>query len=168
MNATELCPCASGRNYGACCGPVLSGAVKAETAEALMRARYSAYATHNVDFLYESAGPETRAEFDRKTCMEWSESAEWHGLEVTRTEAGGKDDEEGVVEFTAKYAVNGKECVHRERAKFARIDGEWRFIDGDIEGQIPIRRETPKIGRNDPCPCGSGRKYKKCCGRNDA
>ena len=28
-----------------------------------------------------------------------------------------------------------------------------------------IRREEPKIGRNDPCPCGSGKKYKKCCGR---
>ncbi|HWE93744.1 MAG TPA: HEAT repeat domain-containing protein [Tepidisphaeraceae bacterium] len=30
----------------------------------------------------------------------------------------------------------------------------------------PIRRESPKIGRNDPCPCGSGKKYKKCCGAN--
>jgi len=28
----------------------------------------------------------------------------------------------------------------------------------------PVRRDTPKVGRNDPCPCGSGRKYKKCCG----
>jgi len=32
--------------------------------------------------------------------------------------------------------------------------------------KIPITRETPKIGRNDPCICGNGRKFKKCCGKN--
>ena len=31
-----------------------------------------------------------------------------------------------------------------------------------------IVRETPKVGRNDPCPCGSGKKYKKCCGKDAA
>ena len=31
-------------------------------------------------------------------------------------------------------------------------------------GEEPIVRDTPKIGRNDPCPCGSGKKYKRCCG----
>ncbi|WP_298836681.1 tetratricopeptide repeat protein [Clostridium sp.] len=36
---------------------------------------------------------------------------------------------------------------------------------GDYEPQEPIVREEPKIGRNDPCPCGSGKKYKKCCGK---
>ncbi|MCX8514046.1 MAG: SEC-C metal-binding domain-containing protein [Burkholderiales bacterium] len=34
----------------------------------------------------------------------------------------------------------------------------------DIKNLLPIRRDTPKIGRNDPCSCGSGKKYKKCCG----
>jgi preprotein translocase subunit SecA len=33
---------------------------------------------------------------------------------------------------------------------------------------IPVKREHPKVGRNDPCPCGSGKKYKKCCGRTVA
>jgi SEC-C motif-containing protein len=42
-------------------------------------------------------------------------------------------------------------------------DGEWRFIDGKIFGPDPVRREAPKVGRNDPCPCGSGKKFKKCC-----
>ena len=32
--------------------------------------------------------------------------------------------------------------------------------------QETVRRDTPKVGRNDPCPCGSGKKYKNCCGRN--
>ena len=52
---------------------------------------------------------------------------------------------------------------HHERAEFEKIKGEWRFIDGRIIGPEPIRREEPRIGRNDPCPCGSGLKYKKCC-----
>ncbi len=168
MKDTDLCPCASGRNYGACCGPVIAGAAKAETAEALMRARYTAYATQNMDFLYLSGGPEVRASFDRNMCMEWSKSAEWQGLEVIATERGGAGDSDGIVEFKANYSVNGKPCLHHETAKFERIDGEWRFIDGDIEGQTPLRRSAPKIGRNDPCPCGSGKKYKKCCGRSEA
>ncbi|MHC4705009.1 MAG: SEC-C metal-binding domain-containing protein [Planctomycetota bacterium] len=29
-----------------------------------------------------------------------------------------------------------------------------------------MKLETPKVGRNEPCPCGSGKKYKKCCGKN--
>jgi len=37
--------------------------------------------------------------------------------------------------------------------------------DDETEDETPFKRETPKIGRNDPCPCGSGKKYKKCCGK---
>lgn len=42
----------------------------------------------------------------------------------------------------------------------------WTDYGFDFEPvQQPFVRQTPKIGRNDPCPCGSGKKYKKCCGR---
>lgn len=44
-------------------------------------------------------------------------------------------------------------------------DDEYGY-DYDIEVQKPFVREKIKIGRNDPCPCGSGKKYKKCCGKN--
>jgi preprotein translocase, SecA subunit len=42
--------------------------------------------------------------------------------------------------------------------------------NGDSDGEVrldlaPVRRDSPKVGRNDPCPCGSGKKYKNCCGR---
>jgi preprotein translocase subunit SecA len=40
------------------------------------------------------------------------------------------------------------------------------FSHGGEEGPAPKKRESKKIGRNDPCTCGSGKKYKKCCGRN--
>ena len=130
-----------------------------------MRARYSAYAVCNVDFLFESSGPEVRGEFDEKTTREWSKSATWEGLEVVETEKGTPDDDEGYVSFVAHYSANGQTCEHHERSYFKKIDGAWRFIDGEIEKKKPFQREEPKVGRNDPCPCGSGKKYKKCCGK---
>ena len=158
MKNDELCPCTSGKTFGACCGPVLSGKAPALTAEALMRARYSAYATGAVDFLYESSGPEVRAEFNEETTREWSKTAVWKGLEILETEKGGENDEEGYVSFVARYAAQDKDCEHCESAYFKKIDGKWRFIDGKIANEAPYRRESPKVGRNDPCPCGSGKK----------
>ena len=165
MENNELCPCASGKTFGECCGPILSGKKKAETAVEVMRARYSAYAVCDTGFLYRSSGDEVRAEFDEKTAREWAQIATWQGLEIVKTEKGGPGDEEGTVEFIAKYTAQDRECCHHERSLFRKIDGEWRFIDGAIQGVDPYRREQPKIGRNDPCPCGSGKKYKKCCGK---
>ena len=170
MKNDELCPCASGKTFGTCCGPVLSGERKAETAVELMRARYSAYAVGDIKFLYASSGPEARAEFDEDSTRNWSTAAVWSGLEVLAAEAGGPSDEEGFVSFVARYAAKGQEdqvCEHRENAYFKKIDGEWRFIDGQIQNSEPYRREEPKVGRNDPCPCGSGKKYKKCCGKGE-
>ena len=87
------------------------------------------------------------------------------GLEIIGTDRGGENDEEGYVEFVAHYAANGQSVEHHEHSYFKKLDGEWKFIDGEIESQEPYVREEPKIGRNDPCPCGSGKKYKYCCGR---
>ena len=165
MKNHELCPCASGKTFGECCGPILNGERKAETAVALMRARYSAYAVGDINFLYASSGPKVRSEFDENVIRDWSSSAQWQGLEVISSERGGKDDSEGSVDFIAHYSANGQQCEHREHSMFQKIDGEWRFIDGVIENLEPYRRESPKVGRNDPCPCGSGKKYKKCCGK---
>ena len=85
MNNDELCPCKSGKPFGECCGPVLSGAAKAETAEALMRARYSSYVTGDVDFLRKSATKAVQADFDEAASKAWSDAADWHGLEIIAT-----------------------------------------------------------------------------------
>ncbi len=161
---STLCPCASGKPFAECCEPYHKGA-PAPTAEALMRARYSAYATQNIDFLRESSTEKVRKEFDAEASREWSQSAEWTGMEVLATAQGGEDDELGLVEFVANYSIDGTPYQHHERSIFVRVDGQWRFDDGALVSPDPIRRETPKIGRNDPCPCGSGKKYKKCCGK---
>lgn len=46
------------------------------------------------------------------------------------------------------------------------MDPDWIWDDKFMAEQQPFVRQNPKIGRNDPCPCGSGKKYKKCCGKN--
>ena len=82
------------------------------------------------------------------------------------TDAGGVDDDEGEVEFVARYRSGGSaEIEHHERATFKRWEGRWYYLDGDLVRPRPVVRSGPKVGRNDPCPCESGRKYKKCCGK---
>jgi SEC-C motif domain protein len=145
------------------CLPFIRGEKQPATAAELMASRYVAYATCAIDYLIATHDPKTRSATDRKATKEWSESAEWRGLEILKTEAGGADDQDGVVEFIARYATDGVEHAHHERSRFRRVDGRWYFIDGN-KVAAPQRKAEPKVGRNDPCTCGSGKKYKKCCG----
>jgi len=158
------CPCGSGRTYAACCQPIIAGQAAAETAEALMRARYSAYVTAEVGFLLDSLHPDHREDHDEEAVRVWAAESEWHGLQILRTEAGGPDDETGKVEFACEYTFEDEWRRHHEDALFARHDGRWYFVEGEPVRQEPFRRSEPKVGRNDPCPCGSGKKFKKCCG----
>jgi len=160
---SNLCPCGSSLTFEACCEPFLLERGKPKTARDLMRSRYCAYAMGSVEYLYKTSGPKVRKEFDAESSRKWAESAKWTGIEILAEEGGLENDDTGVVEFLAHYSVNDTKFDHHERAEFAKIDGEWRFIDGKIFGPDPVRRDQPKIGRNDPCPCGSGKKFKKCC-----
>ena len=110
------CPCGSGLAYVDCCEPVVTGARPAPTAEALMRARYSAYARAEVDFLLASLLPAERANHDEKAVRDWAEKSRWLGLEIVATEEGGERDDRGTVEFVATYAYGeGAPRRHHER-----------------------------------------------------
>jgi SEC-C motif-containing protein len=159
------CICGLGETTETCCGPIIAGKAAAPTAERLMRARYTAYVEAAIDYLHDSIHPSHRADFDRAATLSWSKSATWHGLEILATEGGGENDEKGVVEFRARFSVKGMAQEHHERAEFEKEGGKWYFVDGKIVNQKPVTREGPRVGRNDPCPCGSGKKYKKCCGK---
>ena len=161
MTELDICPCASGKKFADCCGPYLSGAALPPTAEALMRSRYSAFATGAIDYLEETLLPGTRDDFDRKSAADWAASSEWTGLQLRHTEKGKEGDDEGYVEFVALFRQEGVDKVHHETGHFKRQDGRWYYVDGTM-GTRP--RTVEKVGRNDPCPCGSGKKYKKCCG----
>ena len=157
----DLCPCGSGKKYGECCEPIIKNTSKALTAESLMRARYTAYVVHEIDFIINSCEEgEGIADIDKKATEDWSRNSTWNGLKILRTEKG----QEGVVEFTADYTLKQMHDVHHEVAAFKKINGEWKYVAGNII-TTTVKREGEKIGRNDPCPCGSGKKYKKCCGK---
>jgi len=165
INQTDPCPCTSGQTFAACCGPIIAGERPAPTAEALMRSRYSAFAAQAIDYLEDSLLPGTRGDFDRQSVADWARTSEWTGLDILSTEAGGENDREGMVEFAARFRLEGEDRVHHERARFAKKDGRWYYVEGRVgKPQQTIVREGPKLGRNDPCSCGSGKKYKKCCG----
>ena len=153
-----LCPCQSQKEYADCCEPFIAGRRLAPTPEALMRSRYVAYTKAAMAYLKETLAPDSRATYNEKEAREWAEKSEWLGLEIHKAE-GDK------VEFTAKFKVDGKALEHHELARFRKDGDRWYFVDGETNfGLKPIVREEPKIGRNDPCSCGSGKKYKKCCG----
>ncbi len=159
------CPCGSDLTYTECCEPVIKGTRPAATAAELMRARYTAYTQVEMDFLKASLHPDHQEKNDSDGGRDWAENSEWHGLEVVSTQAGGPDDDQGQVEFVATYTHEGEQQVYHEVAEFDRIDGQWYFREGTPGVRKPTVREEPKVGRNDPCPCGSGHKYKKCCGK---
>lgn len=159
------CYCGSGKPYAECCEPYISGSAVAPTAEALMRSRYAAYAAGAVDYLGDTLHPEHREDWDRDATARWAEQSEWTGLEIRSTEAGEASDDVGFVEFVAAFKEAGEDKIHHERSRFLKQDGRWYYVDGQLPKPMTHRHEAPKVGRNDPCPCGSGKKYKKCCGR---
>jgi SEC-C motif-containing protein len=129
-----------------------------------MRSRYTAFVLGDIDYIVATYHPDQRDEVDREAAEEWSSEADWHGLEIVSTEGGGPDDDVGFVEFVARYEMEGKDLAHHERARFEKVDGAWYFESEEPAKYQPVVRDKPKVGRNAPCPCGSGKKYKKCCG----
>lgn len=157
------CYCGNDQSYEECCLKVHNDQKEATTAQMLMRARYSAFATQKIDFVDRTNTPET-TDFDIEDAKKWANTSQWQGLEVLQTHKGQESDSEGLVEFKAKYKdLDNKDQVHHEIGKFKKINDLWYYIEGKILGAMTYKREGPKVGRNDPCTCGSGKKYKKCC-----
>ena len=127
-----------------------------------MRSRYAAYALGNLDYIEATcAGPAAIA-FNRAEADVSQLGTAWLGLEIIATSKGREQDSQGTVTFVARYRHNGAEGSQTETSRFRRVDGAWVYWDRDTPDVAPPRAAS--IGRNDPCPCGSGRKYKKCCG----
>lgn len=155
----QPCPCNSGQDYADCCAPILTGERVAPTAESLMRARYCAYSLNNAGFLADSWHPSTRpADTDPA-----EQGLVWQQLDVISCEAGGEDDNQGTVEFIATFKLNGQTNHLHEVSDFLKEDGQWFYVDGKQKKGTTIT-SAKKIGRNQACLCGSGKKYKRCCG----
>ncbi len=157
-----LCTCGSTREFNDCCDPIIAGAPP-ETAEALLRSRYTAFAQGNIDYLIDTLTPETRETFDSIEAENTAADAQWQGLEIRAITRGGIADETGSIEFVANFRLRDQQRVHHELSHFRREEGRWMCAGGETNPK-PVQREVVKVGRNEPCPCGSGKKYKKCCG----
>ncbi|MBD5627067.1 MAG: YchJ family protein [Desulfovibrio sp.] len=164
--AQAPCPCGSGKPLAACCGPYLAGEAWPETAEALMRSRYTAYALGNYPWLVETTHPGARADVSAEGLAQQCKGVRWLRLDVEKCVDAPEPDGADMVEFHALYELDGVVRQIGERSAFVRDEGRLYYMDGTALRPAAYRREAPKVGRNDPCPCGSGRKYKKCCGRN--
>ena len=159
MAHDEACPCGSGSREAVCCAPFHAGA-PAPTALALMRSRYTAYVRGVIDYVVATHAAATRAQVDVTAATAWSRDTTWQGLEIVATERGSTTDETGIVEFIARGITRGTPFAQHERSRFERVEGRWYYVDG-----VAARaRSAATPGRNEPCPCGSGTKYKRCHG----
>lgn len=130
MESPQACPCGSGRAYTCCCGRFLDGGEAAATAELLMRSRYTAFVLVREDYLLRTWHDSTRP---AELALKSGPSATWLGLQVIRSEAGGQQDHNAVVEFVARYKVQGKAMRVHETSRFVRENGEWFYVSGDVE-----------------------------------
>jgi len=156
------CPCGSSITLDACCGLYIDGK-PAPTALSLMKSRYSAFVLVKGEYLKSTLSEHQKADFDSEEFEQQASGTKWMGLEIRNCISGDVKDETGTVEFVAKYKEKGQHVVHHELAKFTREDGKWVFNDCVVNPKLE-QRIIEKIGRNDPCSCGSNKKFKKCCG----
>ena len=122
---TLSCYCGSDMSFKKCCEPILSGMLKATTAEVLMRSRYSAYATHNADYLIATTHSSTRATHSKDEILYWATSNQWQRLEIIHVTST-------TVEFKAFYFNSSQQLqVHHEHSRFVEENGQWMYVDGD-------------------------------------
>jgi len=148
-----LCFCCSGIAFSECCEPILRDRLLAGTPLALMRSRYTAYVLGNEKYLLDSWAPATRPQ-----ALSLKENrVKWLGLTIHSAETVLPADSVGRVDFSARFIEGDQLCVLRENSSFIRENGFWFYLDGSCD------ITKTKIGRNAACPCGSGKKSKRCC-----
>ncbi|MEQ6917589.1 YchJ family protein [Halomonas aquatica] len=149
MTTAQACPCGSGKTLADCCDRYHRGEA-AHTPETLMRSRYSAFVLNLTDYLRE-----TWAAGSRPDSLPPDETTRWVRLDILDH---GEQDDTGWVQFRATFLEGRRWGVLEEASRFVREGGRWFYLDG----RPTVTRLKP--GRNAPCPCGSGRKFKSCCG----
>jgi SEC-C motif-containing protein len=127
VQPTDPCPCRIGESFARCCLPLHAGDRQADTAEELMRSRYSAYAVGDLDYVWRTWHPRTRP-----GALTSDGGLQWLGLEILDVVAGGRDDTRGEVEFRAHYRQGRRTATLHERSRFAVRARRWFYVDGDV------------------------------------
>jgi SEC-C motif-containing protein len=161
LPAPELgqpCPCGTGRKFDDCCAPLLAGTRRPATAEELMRSRFTAHVGRDYRYLhrtYDATAPRPYVEEKDDAPMQWTRLA-------VHAHEPGRGPDQAFVDFAACFVDENGEHAVQEKSEFHRVDGQWLYTRAVRMGPAPVK-SAPKIGRNDPCPCGSGKKHKHCC-----
>lgn len=124
-----MCPCGSGKVYGECCEPLHDARAYAQTAEQLMRSRYTAYVKRLSDYL-----KQTWAESTRPDEIDFEPGLSWQKLTILKTKKGRPKDQKGWVTFCAEYQVGLERFKMTEKSEFIRdSDGRWVYLSGEFE-----------------------------------
>jgi SEC-C motif-containing protein len=123
----RTCFCDTGLFFDDCCGLYLRNDKKAVSALVLMRSRYSAYATHNADYLLETTHIAERKYYSKSEILKWATTNKWQKLEILSFT-------ENTVEFKA-YFLNAENApqTHYEFSTFKFENGTWFYVDGKFE-----------------------------------
>ena len=179
----DTCPCqinptaettSSTLSYQDCCQPYhdafyneeVDGS-KVETAERLMRTRYSAFALVKPEYIVNTTVPAQQGLLDFDAIESWAKETDWAGLEIVEhTPKIGKRHAQ--VEFKAYFNARDnandlaeKIQAHHELSAFVKVknkannDARWYFLDPTV---------ALTMTQKQPCICGSGEKFKRCCG----
>ena len=152
FTAPSLCFCRSGKEYKHCCAPFHLHTAVPETAEQLMRSRYTAYVLKNIAYIVATTVPSQQTLLETHLLQEWADNTTWLGLEILKTENLTKT--QSAVEFKAIFQGEEGKLAHQERSIFVKIENRWYFVDPTVS--LPTMQQ--------PCVCCSGKKFKHCCG----
>jgi len=149
----SLCPCGSGEDFSMCCEPLLTGKIIANSPEQLMRSRYTAFVQQHSEYLLRTWHSRTRPEY-----LNFADNpVTWLKLTINYVSEIIADSTSGIVDFTTDYMEKSSICTLREKSTFLREDDRWFYLNGSSDLQ------RKKVERNKLCPCGSGKKFKRCC-----
>ncbi|WP_218352949.1 YchJ family protein [Alteromonas lipotrueiana] len=150
------CYCCSSLSYSHCCEPILLKQQTAGSPEALMRSRFTAYCLQKYQYIVDTYSENERAGITVEDIAQSASDTRWFALNINSTDTTAQ-----IVEFTAFYYEKSKTGILHESSTFVLENSEWRYSTGIIHDNTGMI----KIGRNDPCPCLSNKKFKQCCSR---
>lgn len=158
----SACPCGSSKSYDDCCGVFISGKQLPVTPEQLVRSRYTAYTRMEIDYIASTMKPPASKHFDAEHTRNEVQHMKWLGLEMISSKI---EQDKGHAEFIVNFIQDNRKISMHEISEFRRDEGQWFYISGRAPANKISAFARAKIGRNDPCPCGSNKKYKQCCGK---
>jgi SEC-C motif-containing protein len=152
VSLKKECPCKSSRLFKSCCSPILADHALAVTPEMLMRSRYTAFVVEDSEFLLRSWDNSTRPR-----SISFENNIVWVSLNIDDALQPLPGDSKGNVTFSAFFIQNDNFVEMKEKSNFIRKRGLWFYLNGELT------LHEKSLSLKEKCPCGSGKKYKRCC-----